>query len=177
MEPNKTIPLFLNERYKKLNLEQAANLENHFMDAEIKLAVWKCGGRKAPGPDGFNFNFIKANWDTIKGDVFAAVHHFEIAGTFGAGCNSSFISLIPKTKDPLLISDFRPISLIGCLYKIVSKVLTKRLKGVLEDVVSGTQKAFIQDRQITDGIMIVNEPVAWAKRIKKTNALTESGFR
>lgn len=93
-----------------------------------------CGGGKAPGPDGFNFNFLKANWDLIKKDVFAAVHQFESSGTFGAWCNPSFISVIPKVKDPLLLSDFRSISLIGCFYKIVAKVLAERLKFVLKDV-------------------------------------------
>lgn len=53
---------------------------------------------KAPGTDGFNFNFLKANWDIIKGDILAAVHHFEASAIFGSGCNSSFISLIPKVK-------------------------------------------------------------------------------
>ncbi|KHN47625.1 hypothetical protein glysoja_036477, partial [Glycine soja] len=46
--------------------------------------------------------------------------------------NASFIALIPKVSDPQGLSDYRPISLIGCVYKIVSKLLAKRLKKAIK---------------------------------------------
>nr|GEY28314.1 RNA-directed DNA polymerase, eukaryota [Tanacetum cinerariifolium] len=73
------------------------------------------------------------------------------------GCNSNFITLIPKIPDAKLVKDFRPISLIGSLYKIIAKILTNRLVSVLGNIVNEVQSAFIADRQILDGPFIINE--------------------
>ncbi|GJW76412.1 RNA-directed DNA polymerase, eukaryota, partial [Tanacetum coccineum] len=69
------------------------------------------------------------------------------------GCNSSFITLIPKVNDAKFIKDFRPISLIECQYKIVGKFLANRLSSVIGSLVSKEQSAFIRGRQILDGPM------------------------
>ncbi|GKB59561.1 RNA-directed DNA polymerase, eukaryota, reverse transcriptase zinc-binding domain protein [Tanacetum coccineum] len=81
------------------------------------------GSDKSPGPDGFTFAFYKKFWDTIKEDVVGSVQHFFNTGILPRGCNTSFIALIPKVPNPMVISDFRPISLIGANYKIIAKVM------------------------------------------------------
>nr|GEZ70020.1 RNA-directed DNA polymerase, eukaryota, reverse transcriptase zinc-binding domain protein [Tanacetum cinerariifolium] len=87
----------------------------------------------------------------------AAVQHFFTSGNFPKGCNASFIALIPKIPDAKLVKDFRLISLIGSLYKIIAKILANRLVGVLGDLVSEVQLAFVMDRKILDGPLILNE--------------------
>ena len=47
----------------------------------------------------------------------------------------TFISLIAKKSDAVEVRDFRPISLIGGVYKIIAEVLANRLKMVLRDIV------------------------------------------
>ncbi|GJU50580.1 DNA helicase [Tanacetum coccineum] len=67
-------------------------------------------------------NINKARED--KGlDFCIAVKWFFDHGVFAIGCNSSFVALIPKVFDPKVVSDYRPISLIGSLYKVVTKIL------------------------------------------------------
>ncbi|GKD80871.1 hypothetical protein Tco_1347710, partial [Tanacetum coccineum] len=95
---------------------------------EIKKAVWDCGTNKSPGPDGFSFDFIRTFWDILKHDFVNAIREFFISSKFPPGCNSSFIALIPKKHDAKFVKDYRPISLIGCFYKIVYKILANRLK-------------------------------------------------
>lgn len=73
-----------------------------------------CGGDKSTGPDGFTFKFIKKNWNIVGEDILKYVKDFHISGSIPRGCNSSFITLVPKVEDPLNIGDYRPISLIGC---------------------------------------------------------------
>ncbi|GKA86143.1 RNA-directed DNA polymerase, eukaryota, reverse transcriptase zinc-binding domain protein [Tanacetum coccineum] len=65
------------------------------------------------------------------------------------------------------VSDFRPISLIGCQYKIIGKILTNRLSIVIESCVSPAQSAFIKGRNILDGPLILSEVLAWYRKHKK----------
>jgi hypothetical protein len=78
-------------------------------------------GDKAPGPDGFTMAFFQKCWSVIEGDVmdfFAEVHtHCK----FEKSLNASFIALIPKKQNASNIRDFRPISLIGSVYKLLSQ--------------------------------------------------------
>ena len=97
-------------------------------------------------------------------------------GTFPRGCNSSFIALIPKVPDAKFVSDFRPISLIGSVYKVITKVLANRLGLVISDLVSNTQSAFLKNRQILDGPFILNEVIAWCKRKKKQSLIFKVDF-
>ncbi|KAL8519156.1 hypothetical protein ACS0TY_010190 [Phlomoides rotata] len=62
------------------------------------------------------------------------------------------------------MNDIRPISLVGGVYKIVSKLLAKRLSLVLDSIISHSQRTFIGDRQILDNIVILNEAIDEAKR-------------
>lgn len=67
------------------------------------------------------------------------------------GCNSSFISLIPKTQEAKVVKDFHPISLIGSVYKIIAKILANRLSLVISSLINEVQSAFISNCQILDG--------------------------
>nr|GFC35499.1 RNA-directed DNA polymerase, eukaryota, reverse transcriptase zinc-binding domain protein [Tanacetum cinerariifolium] len=124
---------------------------------EIKAAVWDCGIDKSPGPDGFSFGIYRHFWSIIEHDVYLAVKHFFNHGDIPSGCNSSFIALISKVPNANMVKDFRPISLIGSIYKIIAKILSNRLVNVLGDIVNEVQSAFIAGRQMLDGPFILNE--------------------
>nr|GFA27268.1 RNA-directed DNA polymerase, eukaryota [Tanacetum cinerariifolium] len=69
--------------------------------------------------------------------------------------------------DAKFVADFHPISLIGSVYKVVTKILANRLSMVISDLVSNTQSAFVASRQILDGPFILNEFLSWCKRKRK----------
>jgi len=99
------------------------------------------------------------------------VLEFHRNGKLSRGINSTFIALIPKVESPQKLTDFRPISLVGCLYKILAKVLANRLRAVVGQVISETQTAFVIDRQILDGVLVANEVVDEARKSKKGASL------
>ncbi|PWA73265.1 RNA-directed DNA polymerase, eukaryota [Artemisia annua] len=161
---------------KQISRDQQNELERMVTKEELKMAVWDCGTDKSPGPDGFSFGFFRHFWSILEKDVFEAVSHFFVHGDIPPGCNPSFITLIPKVPAANMVKDFRPISLIGCLYKIIAKILANRLVGVLEDIVHEVQSAFIANRQILDGPFIINEVHQWCKSKKKQSMLFKVDF-
>nr|GEV84021.1 RNA-directed DNA polymerase, eukaryota [Tanacetum cinerariifolium] len=142
---------------KSISEEQCVDLEREVTKEEIKSVVWDCGIDKSPGPGGFTFGFYRQFLSVIKHDVYVAVKHFFNHGDIPSRCNSSFIALILKVPDANLVKDFRPISLVGSIYKIIAKILTNRLVTVLGDIVDEVQSAFIVGRQMLDGSFILNE--------------------
>ncbi|GKG00914.1 hypothetical protein Tco_0305619, partial [Tanacetum coccineum] len=135
-----------------------------------KSAVWDCGTNKSPGSDGFTFEFNHKYWNLIDHDVVAAVTSFFSIGTFPPRCNSSFIDLILKSQETKMVKDFRPISLIGRMYKIITKILANHLSLVISELVSDVQSAFVTNRHFLDGPFILNELLSWCKH-KKFKAL------
>lgn len=101
---------------------------------------------------------------------------FHKAPTLGKAINSSFIALIPKVDSPMQFNDFRPMSLVGGPYKILSKVLAARLKSVMHLLVNEVQTGFIAGRQILDGILIASEMIHHIRRTKTPAILFKVDF-
>ncbi|GJR36307.1 RNA-directed DNA polymerase, eukaryota [Tanacetum coccineum] len=166
---NKTIKC---NRYKTISQTQKEELEGVFGEDEVWNAIKGCGSNKAPGPDGFNFGFIIKCWGVIKADLLKSLEWFWETCSISKGCNPSFVTLIPKTQNPIGLSDYRPISLIGCFYKI----LAKRIKKVIGGLIGDEQNAFIKGRFILDGSLIANEAFDFLKKKKKRAFLLKIDF-
>ncbi|XP_028055715.1 uncharacterized protein LOC114259878 [Camellia sinensis] len=82
-------------------------------------------------------------WMIVKGDVIKFMEVFHQNSKLVHGLNNSFVTLIPKSDNHTCLNDFRPISLIGCLYKILAKVPSNRIKQVMPSIISESQSAFV----------------------------------
>lgn len=71
--------------------------------------------------------------------------------------NETHVRLISKGNGPRKVADYRPIALCNVFYKIIAKILTKRLQPVLPLIISESQSAFIPGRAIFDNILIMHE--------------------
>jgi len=98
---------------------------------------------------------------------YKVLSEFHSNGSLPKSCNASFIALVPKGDYQQGLGDFRPISIIVCLYKAIAKVLVGRLKKVMGKLVSENQFAFLGERNMLDGVVVINEVVDEAHRMKK----------
>lgn len=143
--------------FNSLSLEDSASLEAPFSELEIREAVWNCNGSKSPGPDGFSILFVKKCWNFIKEDFLSYFKDLHSGSFISKSITSSFLTLIPKSSNPIGLDDYRPICLVGCIYKIIAKVLAGRIKRVLSSIISRCQSAFVLGHQMLDGVLIANE--------------------
>ncbi|GAU21951.1 hypothetical protein TSUD_110910 [Trifolium subterraneum] len=156
-----------NLEFKSISEVEANMLVASFGEEEVRQAVWDCDSFKSPGPDDVNFGFINEFWQDLKADFLRFFHDFHNNSRLVKGLNCTFIVLILKVDAAQKLSDYRPISLVGCVYKVLAKVLSNRLSKVIGSVISDKQSTFVQGRQILDGILIANEVVDEAKSKKK----------
>lgn len=129
-----------------------------FTNLEVKNALEQMDPLKVRGPDGFTANFYQQNWEIVGPKVCEAVLNFLNCAKMEVSVNCTNIVLIPKTKNPSIVSEFRPISLCNVYYKLISKVLANHLKKLLPHIISCNQSAFIiPGRLISDNIHVAYE--------------------
>ncbi|WJZ89517.1 hypothetical protein VitviT2T_008733 [Vitis vinifera] len=145
-----------------------ASLKLPFTEEEVHLALMGMNGDKAPGLDGFTGAFWQFCWEFVKEEILEMFKEFHEQKAFLKSLNTTFLVLIPKKGGAEELGDFRPISLVGGLYKLLAKVLANRIKNVVGKVVSSDQNAFVMNRQILDASLIANEVIdSWKKRGEK----------
>lgn len=124
---------------------------------EIKGAAFGLGALKAPGPDGYSGLFYQHAWQTVGDQVCSLVQSFFQDDLGIDRINHTNLVMIPKVDNPEQVGHFRPISLCNFSYKIISKVISNRMKPIMPNVITENQRAFVHGRQIHDNIFVVHE--------------------
>ena len=152
----------------QINLQEARTLELLFSEAKVQAALMDMNGDKAPRPNGFTLAFWKNCWEFVKENILEMFKEFYEQNVFLKSLNNTFFVLLPKKGETEDLRDFRPISLLRGLYKLLAKVLANRLKKVIGKVVSPDQNVFVKGRQILDVSLIANEVIdVWQKMSEK----------
>ena len=107
--------------FKRLRSSEAETLEVQFTEEEIYAALMGMNGdKKAPGPDGLTIAFWQSRWELVKEEIMELFREFYDQCSFAKSLNSTFIVLIPKKGGAEDLGDFRPISLLRGLYKLLA---------------------------------------------------------
>ena len=149
------------------------SLEAPFTSLDIQSAFFSLPRNKAPGPDGYPAEFFTHHWKAVGPDLIMAIQEFFSPGKMLQQWNATILTLIPKKKNAVLVSDFRPISCCNTVYKVISKLLANRLKQILPSVISNTQSAFIPGRLLVENVLMGTELIQgynW-KNISKRSLL------
>ena len=108
--------------------------------------------------------FYKSFQYIVDDEVTTTMLNALNSGNVHDSLNSTFISLIPKIKNPKKVLDFRPISLCNVVYKLIAKVLINRLKLILPHIEFDSQSVFLSGRLINDNVLVAFETLHYLKR-------------
>ncbi|XP_026416712.1 uncharacterized protein LOC113312175 [Papaver somniferum] len=138
--------------------------ENSLLEAipkadEIREAVFELNPDSAPGPDGFAGWSYREVWEIIGKDFINAIQFWWSRRFIPNGLNANFLLLLPKVKNVKRANQFRPIGLMNFSFKVITKIITKRLTEIIKKVVSPQQGAFIKGRNIQEKIALASELV------------------
>ncbi|XP_057734865.1 uncharacterized protein LOC130950385 [Arachis stenosperma] len=133
---------------------------------EISETVWNCESSKASGSDGYNMNFIEKCWDEIGTEFMPVVTAFFQTSKLPKDSIITWVTLAPKFIRAKEIKDLCPISMVGCVYKVISNVLVRRMREMILGLVGETLSAFVNGCKINDGALIAYrsaEDGVWVK--------------
>ncbi|WZZ38401.1 hypothetical protein YC2023_034660 [Brassica napus] len=128
-------------------------------DEEVKSTLFVMPKNKAPDPDGYSAEFFWEAWEIVGKDLTDAVKEFFVAGRMLRQFNTTAISLIPKIVGADQLHLFRPISLCSTVYKVMARLLKKKLKLCVAEIVQRNQVGFVQDRLLCENVLLATELV------------------
>ena len=117
---------------------------------ELKKSIQEQNKNGSPGIDGLTQRFYEWAWDTIEDDFHEVMNNCYLAKEMTESMKTAIVTLIPKKGDTKQISNWRPVSLLTIDYKILAKIITKRLQDDIINKISLEQKCALKGRQITD---------------------------
>ena len=147
------------------------SLCSRFSLQELRDAVDALDASSCPGDDGLTRQFFISHWEVLSRPLLSGLQEIYDTGFMPRSLCSGIISLIPKGGDSSLLRQWRPITLLPTVYKILATLLGARVRPFLPDLIHGSQTAFIQDRCILDNIFCYHQAVEWARSTSTPLAL------
>ena len=166
--------IFIEGIEKEVQEEDNEDLKSEIDTHEIKLAIEQMSLNKSPGLDGLQAEFYKKFANLIAPDLKQMYKEIIRKGTLSESMNTALITLIPKGGEKTDLKNWRPISLLNVDYKILTKVLTNRLKPTLEYLISSEQAAGIKGRLITNNTATIRNILFKINHDEEANAVNKT---
>ena len=149
----------------KLSQEKANILESKLTVKEISESLANMKNGKTPGIDGFPTEFFKVFWNKLKYFILRAYNWSYNSAKMSPSLRQAIISCIPKGgKLRLLLKNWRPISLLSVIYKILSATIASRIKTVLEILIAKTQTVFVAGRFIGENTRLIYDLLHYTEK-------------
>ncbi|KAG5830188.1 hypothetical protein ANANG_G00307420 [Anguilla anguilla] len=132
-----------------------------FLELTESLKSFKTG--KAPGLDGIPIEFYRCFWGLVGPDILAVFREFDSFKKLPVSFREGVVTLIFKKGEVEDLKNWRPITLLNCDFKMYSKILTLRMRGVLEQVIDLDQTCAVPGRRITDSLVLVRDAICYAR--------------
>ena len=165
---NNTIKNFLgDESYNscpKLSQTQKNRMEGEINIEELTRCLKKSKNNVAPGTSGFSNEFFKFFFRDLKILLVNSINYSFQHGMLSITQRLGIITLIPKgDKDKTFIKNWRPLTLLNSIYKLISSIIAERIKPTLDTIINGDQKGFVSERYIGEAIRTTYDIIQWAK--------------
>lgn len=127
-----------------LSQPQKLNLIQDVTDLKILHALKNMPVDKAPGIDVSTMEFYTSQWNTVINNMRKAIKEFLFkSGKLLKSFNCTAVTLVPKCANPTMVKDFSLIAYCNTFYKILTKILTNRIKKVIGNIICPSQYSFI----------------------------------
>ena len=130
-----------------------------FSAGEVWAAIRGMNPTSAPGPDGLSVKFFQTFWNMINPEIMAIFDEFYVGSIDLGRLNYGIICLIPKVPGASDIRQFRPITVINVIFRILAKGYATRAALIAPRIHDPNQSAFTKGRYILDGILILHEVI------------------
>ena len=151
---------FLDKITKTLTPQQRADLDRVISLEELRIALFDAKKNKTPGYDGIPYEFYQTFWHLLGNDFLQVVNYsLNEAKRLPYSHTTSIITLVYKKNDKTLLKNWRPISLLCCDYKVISKTIANRMKGVLDCLLSQRQTCSVPSRQISHNLHYMRDVI------------------
>lgn len=136
-------------------VQQSLFIED-FSNEQIQSCLLKMPRNKTSGPDGFPVEFFKCAWAIIGHEFLASVRDFFVQCFMPTSQNATSLILLAKRPRADTIKEFLPIACLNTQYKLITRLLSNRLKVTLSGLILPNQTAFVADRMLVETILLAS---------------------
>ena len=150
--------------YTTLNREESRSLDGSLTLTELTKSLKNMSNNRSPGSDGFTPEFFKVFWKQLGDFILRSVNYGFQKGELSITQREGIITCIPKENKPRqFLKNYRPISLLNCVYKITSGAIANRLKGVLDKLIHEDQTGFMSGRYMGQNTRLIYDVMHYAE--------------
>ncbi|MCO5551279.1 hypothetical protein L7F22_004778 [Adiantum nelumboides] len=149
--------------HSRVTEDMCYHLMAPFTMEELHDAVHMLAPSSCPGDDGLTRGFFVTHWELMHVWLLRGCQDIFTSGCMPPSMCSGLISLIPKGADTTRLRQWRPITLLSSVYKILAKLISSRLRPYLLDLIHTSQTGFVQDRYILDNLFCLHQAMDWAR--------------